>query len=129
MLESQRDVKGAAVIDYHVLAILGALIALDVISGIMQAVANRSLSSQKMRAGIYHKGAYVLVIALAALLEYGQVYIDFGITVPLVGPSCAYIGTTEALSILENVCKMNPDIRKSPLFNLLGQNQNRRKDD
>lgn len=115
--------------DWHIYAVVGAAILLDVVSGLLQATVNHSLSSEKLRLGAYHKTGYIIVIALACLLEYGTAYLDLGFTAPLVAPVCVYLVITEAVSIFENVTKINPDLKNSPIFNLLGKNQNRRKDD
>ena len=116
-------------LDWHVYAIVSAAILLDVISGLLQATVNHSLSSEKLRQGIYHKSSYLLIIALAALIEYGGAHLDLGFTAPVFLPVCIYIVLTEAVSIFENITKVNPELKESPLFKLLGQNQNRRKDD
>ena len=116
-------------LDWHIYAIVSAAILLDIVSGLMQATVNRSLSSKKLRQGIYHKSSYLLIIALAALIEYGSNHLDLGFTAPVFMPVCVYIVLTESVSIFENVTKINPELKQSPLFKLLGQNQNRRKDD
>ena len=115
--------------DWHVYAIVAAAIVLDFMSGTIQAIANQSLSSRKLREGIYHKMGYIITIALAILLEYASSYMELGFNAPLAVPVCVYIVITEAVSIFENVAKINPALRESPIFKLLGQSQNRRKDD
>lgn len=115
--------------DYRIYAIVAAAIMLDIISGLLQAGVNHSLSSEKLRAGAYHKMGYVVTIALALLLEYSTYHLDLGFTAPLTAPVCAYIVITEAVSVFENITRINPDLKESPIFKLLGQNQNRRKDD
>ena len=66
-----------------------AFIALDVVSGIAKGAKQGQLSSSKMREGIWHKAGYVLIIALAVLIEVGSKHIDLGFTVPLVVPAMA----------------------------------------
>lgn len=109
--------------------ILGCFILLDVISGFSQAVYNKTVDSTIMRHGLWHKAAYVFAMALANLLEYGSTYLDLGFSIALVYPVAAFIVLTEAVSIFENILKLNPDLAESPLFDLFGNNRKRREDD
>lgn len=115
-------------IDYHVFAIVAGFIILDVASGFSQAVANGTVSSVKMRQGLWHKSAYVIAIVLALLCEYSTHYLELGFTVPITIPICSFICLTELVSIIENLGKLNPDILPS-LQKFFAQNKNRRADD
>lgn len=95
-----------------------AFIALDVVSGIAKGAKLGQLSSSKMREGIWHKAGYVLIIALAVLIEVGSKHIDLGFTVPLVVPACVYIILSEIMSIFENATVLNPEIGGSGLSKL-----------
>ena len=116
-------------LDYHLFAIVGAFIALDVISGFAQACVNHTVDSSVMRRGLWHKAAYVLAIMLAILCEYSAVYIDLGFALPIVAPVCGFISATEIVSILENLGKINPEIAQSKLLEFFSMNKNRREDD
>ena len=116
-------------LDYHLFAIVGVFIALDVISGFAQACANHTVDSSIMRRGLWHKSAYVLAIMLAVLCEYSAIYIDLGFTLPIIAPVCGFISATEMVSILENLGKLNPEIAKSKLLDFFSMNRNRREDD
>lgn len=117
------------VIDYHVYLVVFLFILLDVLSGVTQAVKNKTLSSETMRQGIYHKLGYVLIIALASLCEYGVLYLDLGFETPLVIPCSVMICLTESLSIVENIERINPELSDTSIFSLLSSNKNRRKND
>ena len=110
-------------IQYQILIIVGVAIALDVITGISQAAYNNCLSSVKMRNGVYHKLSYVFAIALAGLIEYASAYIELGFDLPLVIPVVIYIVLTEVISIFENICLINPELKNSPLFKLLARKE------
>ena len=116
-------------VDYHVFAIVAGFIILDVVSGFSQACVNKTVDSSIMRQGLWHKSAYVLTIFVALLCEYSTIYMDLGFTVPLTVPVCIFICTTELVSILENIARINPDIAGSKLFDYFSQNRNRRRDD
>lgn len=115
--------------DYHLFVIVGAFIALDVISGFTQACVNKTVDSGVMRRGLGHKAAYVLAILLAVLCEYAAVYIDLGFSMPVVGPVCGFICATELVSILENLGRINPEIANSKLLEFFSLNKSRRNDD
>lgn len=95
-----------------------AFIVLDVVSGIAKGAKQGQLSSSKMREGVWHKAGYVLIIALAVLIEVGSKHIDLGFTVPLAVPACVYIILSEVMSIFENATVLNPEIGGSGLSKL-----------
>lgn len=103
---------------WYVAAIVAAFIAMDVVTGIMQAVATKTLDSTKMRAGGWHKCGFIMAIILAALIEWAMQFIDLGFTLPLFMPTCVFIILTETVSIFENVCKLSPELANSKLAKL-----------
>ena len=110
-------------------AILGIAIGLDIATGITQAVYNRTLDSKILRNGMFHKLSYVFAVALALFLEWACRYIELGFDCKVFIPLAIYIVVTEIVSVLENITKLNPDLKESPIFKLLSSAQNRRKDD
>ena len=104
--------------DYHAYLVVLVAIVLDFVSGIAKGAMNGRLDSKVMREGLYHKFAYVLVLAAAATLEYGSSFLDLGYAVPIVLPVCAYIVITEVVSLIENIGEMNPQLKDSPLLGL-----------
>lgn len=99
-----------------IIGLTAILIALDYVTGLLKAFATRTVSSSKMRTGLYHKAGYAVVIALAFLLEHGQQYVNLGFTVPLITPVCLYIVFAEAISVLENAVVLNPELVHSGIF-------------
>lgn len=95
-----------------------ALIVIDYISGFVKAAMRHDVSSEKMREGLYHKAAYLLVIIVAEIIQHAQEYVNFGLDVPLVVPACVYIALTELVSIIENIGEINPEIKESKLLQL-----------
>lgn len=95
-----------------------AFILVDIITGITQAFANHTVSSDKLREGAFHKMAYIIIMTLAYLIDLTTGYHDLGFDFPLLDPVCVYLIFTEIVSILENVCKLNPELRGSKIFNL-----------
>ena len=111
------------------LIIVALFIAIDIVSGITQAVKNKTLSSRVAREGIYHKMGYVITIATGALCEYGSGYLELGFQLPLLVPIITLICITEIISIIENIKAITPELANSPIFDMLASNQKRRKDD
>lgn len=104
--------------DWHIAAFALGFIALDLLTGFAQAVANKTVNSTKMRNGLWHKYGFVLTMLLAALIEWVMQYIDLGFTLPLFVPVCVFIMLTEIVSIFENICKLSPDLADSKLAQL-----------
>ena len=98
------------------IAVACLLIVLDYASGLLKACKNHDLNSAAMREGLYHKAAYLLVLALAAIIEHAQNHVDLGFDVPLLVPVAAYIAITEIVSILENLAEVNPELANSKLL-------------
>ena len=99
-------------------AICAGFMVFDIITGLLQALANKTYASSKMRVGLWHKISFVLIIALAFGLEFAQGYIDLGFTVPL----CAYVCMNEIGSIIENLALLNPKLVPEKLRSLLNIN-------
>lgn len=71
----------------------------DIISGIVQAIINKDLDSQKMREGILRKMLLILVVILSFIFQYA-------FNIPAISKIvCIYIIIMEIISILENVKK------------------------
>ena len=78
----------------------------DIISGIIQAVINKSLDSQKMREGILRKALLILVVILSFIAQYA-------FNIPAISKIvCIYIILMEVISIFENLKKAGVDLGK-----------------
>ncbi len=97
-----------------------AFIALDFITGLIQALATQTFSSSIMRQGLFHKLGLLLCMALGVLVDYAQTWLDLGVSVPVAGAVCAYIVIMEIGSSLENICKINPELMPDKLTALFG---------
>lgn len=104
--------------DWHITAFALGFIALDLLTGFAQAVANKTVDSTKMRDGLWHKCGLVLTMLLAALIEWAMRYIDLGFALPLFVPACVFIMLTEIVSIFENICELSPELAGSKLARL-----------
>ena len=84
--------------------------ALDLITGLIGAVRNKDINSAKMRDGLFKKVGFIFCYVLAFLMDnYGaEIGLKIGVSVlPII---VLYAVTTEIVSIIENISKINPDL-------------------
>lgn len=101
-----------------VIGIVFLLVLIDYVTGVVNAIVHGELSSGKMRQGLGHKFAYLAIICVALIVEYGSDYINLGIELPVFMPVCAGICLIEITSIMENCTKINPELSKSNILNI-----------
>lgn len=112
------------------LCVTMALVAMDILTGTMAAGMNGTLSSKVARMGLMHKSAYLMCVALANILDNAQTIIDLGLRFNLQDLACYYICMCETLSIVENIAKINPELRDTPLLKLfVGTQHDKQADD
>lgn len=101
--------------------IVAGFILADVITGILQALYNGDLNSTKLRQGLFHKLSEILAVALSMGIEYACEYIELGVDVPVFKTVSIYICVMELVSVLENLCEINPALAKlfKPYFEKL----------
>lgn len=87
-----------------------AFMALDILTGITLAIKQKKFTSSAMREGLFHKAGSIFCIVFAFAVDYGQTFIDLGVTVPMAAGVCAYIALMECGSIVENIGGINPEI-------------------
>lgn len=101
-------------------AIVFGFITLDFVTGLIYAFANKAFTSTKMREGLFHKVGLILCVVLGILVDYAQGYLDLGITIPVAAAICTYISLMEIGSIVENICKINPELMPDKLSGFFG---------
>lgn len=97
-------------VNWCLIAITCAFIALDVVTGIIKAVKKKEVSSTKMKDGLFHKCGFLLSMTLGGLCEFAMLQIDLGFALPIMPAICGYIILTELASILENLCEITPEL-------------------
>ena len=110
-----------------VIGIVFLLVLIDYITGVVNAIMHGELSSKTMRQGLGHKFAYLAIICVALIVEYGSDYINLGIALPVFIPVCVGICLIEITSLMENCIKINPDLKDSNILNIF--NIDRKEDD
>ena len=94
---------------------------IDLLTGLIGAVKNHELSSAKMRDGIFKKFGFVLCYVLAFMVDTQQDVIGFHLDTNILPIIVTYAVTTEIVSVIENITKINPDLLPEKLtsfFNL-----------
>lgn len=96
----------------------------DYLTGVVKAVMQGNLSSQKMREGLGHKFAYLILIIVAYAIDTVNTHVSLGLPVNVfivtVGGTCLI----ELTSILENLCEINPELKNKPFMRIFDTNNN-----
>lgn len=92
--------------------------ALDIISGLIAGVRNKDIQSSKLRDGLFKKVGFIFCYLMAWLIDTQGDMIGFQISVKILPIIILYVCTTEVVSILENISKINPDLLPSKLMEL-----------
>lgn len=102
-----------------------AFMVIDVFTGVLKAVKNKELNSTKAREGIYKKASFILFIAFGYLADYAMDYVNMGFNLPAATTICTLIIVTEAISVLENLGQINPDLVKlvAPFLSALNKKE------
>lgn len=92
--------------------------ALDLITGVITAVKNKDIQSAKLREGLFKKVGFILCYFVAWLVDTQGTRIGFQFGMSILPIIILYVCTTELVSILENICKINHDILPEKLMEL-----------
>lgn len=91
---------------------------LDLVTGIISAVKDKDIQSAKLRDGLFKKVGFMLCYFVAWLVDKEGALIGFKFGVDMLPIIILYVCTTELVSILENISKINPDILPEKLMEL-----------
>lgn len=111
---------------YEILAVLVFTIT-DYVTGVIDAVMHGKLSSTKMRKGLGHKFTHLCVFFVAWFIDFEMGHIDLGFYSALTPLVTVGIVLIELSSIIENIGKINPELRNAPFMNIFSQNNNQPK--
>lgn len=93
-------------------------VATDYITGIVKAIMAGNLSSKRMREGLGHKFAYLVLIVVAYMIDVFNTHVDLGLPVHVylitVGGTCLI----ELTSIIENITQINPELKDVPFMQI-----------
>lgn len=99
-------------------------IATDYITGVVKAIMQNDLRSQKMREGLGHKFAYFILILTAWFIDEVNLHVDLGLPVSVFACTVGGICLIELTSILENITAINPELKDAPFMQIFAQSTN-----
>lgn len=101
-------------------ALLAALFftATDYLTGIVKAIMQNNLSSRKMREGLGHKFAYLVLITVAYAIDTVSTHVSLGLPVNVFVVTVGGVCLIELTSILENICDINPELKNKPFVQI-----------
>lgn len=97
----------------NVSIVSGILIIMDIVCGVVAALRNRELCSYIAREGMYNKIGEVMFLLIGIIANEVLAIPPFdslGISPNIAYLVAVYIAWSELVSILENICKINPDL-------------------
>lgn len=97
----------------NVSIVCGILIIMDIVCGTVAAMRNKELCSSIAREGMYNKigeAMFLLIAIIANEILAMPPFDGLGISPDIAYLVAAYIAWMELVSILENICKINPDL-------------------
>lgn len=106
------------VADWEGVILILAFIAFDLVTGIIKAVATRTMSSTALRQGLAHKLGYLIIAFLALFVDAAQLHFELGYQIPLFGVCAIAIIVIEITSVLENISIIVPGLEETPLFRI-----------
>ena len=94
--------------------------ALDVATGVAGAVKAGALKSGKMREGLWHKTGEMGIVAVGDVLD-GMLLggIDMPFSAPVTTAMIVYLAINEAVSCMENIVKLDPELGDKRFFRVL----------
>lgn len=116
-------------IDPAIVMVVAIFVILDIGSGFIAAVAEHEVKSSKAWIGLFKKLGYVLAMALAVAVEIACLYLPLPFVPELFVPVCVLICLIEIMSILENITRINPDLKTDKFFSIFGSKEGSDGDD
>lgn len=96
------------------------LMLLDILLGYAAAVKGKAVKSAKMREGLWHKTGEMGIIVVGDVLD-GMLLggIDMPFTAPVTTAMIVYLAINEAVSCMENIVKLDPELGDKRFFRVL----------
>lgn len=118
-----------AITEPNMWALFAALffVATDYLTGTVKAVMQGNLSSQKMREGLGHKFAYLILISVAYVIDTVSMHVSLGLPVNVFIVTVGGVCLIELTSILENICEINPELKNKPFMQIFDTNKKENK--
>lgn len=99
-------------------------VSIDYVTGVTKAIMRDSLSSRKMREGLGHKFAYIILTLTAWFIDEVNLHVDLGLPVSVFVCTVGGVCLIELTSILENITEINPKLKNAPFMQIFTQSTN-----
>ena len=99
----------------------------DYITGVIKAIIQGNLNSKRMREGLGHKLAYLILSFMAWFMNALNTHLNFGFPVDIFTCVVSGICLIELTSILENITVINPELKDAPFMGVFAQNHSQPK--
>lgn len=96
-------------------------ISIDYVTGVVKAIMRNNLSSRKMREGLGHKLAYLMLVLVAWFIDEMNRHIDLGLPMSVFICTVGGVCLIELTSILENITEINPELKNAPFMRIFAQ--------
>ncbi len=100
----------------------------DLLTGLISAAKEKNIQSSKLRDGIFKKVGFLICYFLAWIVDSYGIDVGFSLPVETLPYIIGLICLTEMISIIENVCKINPDLVPDKLMNIFNISKEDKKD-
>lgn len=90
----------------------------DYVTGVTKAIMQNNLNSHKMREGLGHKFAYIILTLTAWFIDKVNLHVDLGLPVSVFVCTAGGICLIELTSILENITAINPELEDAPFMQI-----------
>ena len=94
----------------------------DYVTGVAKAIMQNNLSSKKMREGLGHKFAYIILVLAAWFIDEVNLHVDLGLPMSVFVYTVGGVCLIELTSILENITVINPELADAPFMQIFAQN-------
>ena len=99
----------------------------DYITGVIKAIMQGNLSSKRMREGLGHKIAYLLLTLTAWFIDTLNMHLSLGFPINVLTCVVSGVCLIELTSIIENITAINPELENAPFMSIFAQNHNQPK--
>ena len=96
---------------------------IDVITGLYQAIRNKTVSSHELKDGWFRKGAELMFLILIIILNFALQSVGIVpagyeelISIMSIPTVSGYLIIKELTSVCENICKANPELANAPFM-------------
>lgn len=94
----------------------------DYLTGVIKASMQGNLSSKRMREGLGHKLAYLILTVVAWFIDALNTHLTLGFPINILTCTASGICLIELTSIIENITAINPELKNAPFMNIFAQN-------